>query len=60
MICPKCQLTAEPMTIFSQEEDNEVGSQDENNLYISWECVKCKGIVDTVYRLISIVGPETQ
>jgi len=42
------------MTIYSQEEDNE----GQNNLYISWECSKCKGIIDTVYKLTSVVGPE--
>lgn len=56
MICPKCQLTAEPMSIYSQEEDNE----GDNLLYITWECSKCKGVVDTIYELISLVGPEIE
>ena len=56
MICPRCQLTAEPMTIFSQEEDNEGGE----TLYIVWECQTCKGTVDTIYQIISMVGPEVQ
>ena len=56
MICPKCQLGAEPMIVEDRQED----SEGTTNIYITWNCVKCDLTLDALYELVSLKEYYTQ
>jgi len=56
MICPKCQLKADPMIVEERQEDNEGG----NFLYHTMVCARCDLRLDATYELIGLKDYYTQ